>query len=283
MKKILGTIIVLFVSLSLVAQDNPERFNLSYGMYNTMGDQRTLSGGDSIIKVGSGVKHSISGEVFIGNRIYRPGVYGQYNNSNFLTGQFEAQKSWNYCMGIVSQINFNCIPVEMKIYTGYFHKDLRISGYDSESKKFLDSVKINGFDLGINLIIAQQDINLFPKIELFGNGKFQFSRSMSGKIVPKGYSFGANVDIYRISFFDYYVSPFIGVYKMEEIENYRNMLYKVGIAFNNNIVRSDIAKVGMFLSWNNNIYNYNNHSIKNAVTGIFLQVNPVGLFSQYVK
>lgn len=289
MKKLVIIIAAIFVSsfVKIQAQDNPERFNLSYDMYNTIGDQRTLSGGDSIVKVGSGVKHSFKAEIFVGNRVYRPGVYFQYNNANFLTDQFQAQKSWSYNMGIVSQINFSWIPVEVKIYTGYFHKSLRISGYDSESKKFSDSTKINGLDLGINLIIAQQDINLFPKIELFGNGKFQFSRSMSGKIAPKGYSFGANIDIYRISFFDYYVSPFVGVYKIEEMSSYRNLIYKLGISLNNNIVRSDIAKVGAFLSWNNNVYSYQtknyNYSVKNAVVGIFLQVNPIGLFSQYVR
>jgi len=279
-------VVVLFVLLCNVkAQDDPERFNISYGMHNTIGDQRMLSGGDSIVKVGSGVKHSVSGEVFLGNRIYRPGIYSQYSNSNFLTQQFEAQKSWNFSVGIISQINLG--PVEAKIYTGYFHKDLKISGYDSESKKFSDSSKINGLDLGVNLIIAQQDINLFPKIELFGNGKFQFSRNMSGKIVPKGYSFGANVEIYRISFFDYYVSPFLGVYKIEEMSSYRNLIYKLGVSLNNNIVRSDIAKVGVFLSWNNEVYNYQssdyNYSVKNANIGIFLQFSPTGLFSQYVR
>ena len=288
MKKLVIIISVLFVlSVNTQAQDNPERFNLSYSMYNTIGDQQILSGGDSIVKVGSGVKHSLSTEVFIGNRVYRPGIYFQYNNSNFLTDQFQAQKSWSYNMGIVSQINFSWIPVEIKIYTGFFNKHQKISGYDSESKKFSDSARINGLDLGINLIIAQQDINLFPKIELFGNGKFQFSRSMSGKMVPKGYSFGANIDIYRISFFDYYVSPFVGIYKIEEMDSYRNLIYKLGISLNNNIVRSDIAKVGAFLSWNNNVYSYQtknyNYSVKNAVVGIFLQVNPIGLFSQYVR
>jgi hypothetical protein len=290
MKKIVLSIIsILLVTVTTVsAQDNPERFNISYGMHNTMGDKRQLSGGDStnsIVKVGSGVSHALGAEIFVGNRIYRPGFYGSYVNSSFLTDQFQAQKSWYYTFGYINQISYG--PFQMNLYFGFFQKNLKISGYNSENKKFSDSSKIKGLDLGGNIIISQQDINIFPKIEIFGNGKFQFSRNMSGGIVPKYYSFGINIDIYRVSFADYYLSPTIGVEKLEELSSYRNMIYKLGISLDNNIVRSDIASLGVFVSWNNNIYNYYsenlNYSVKNAVFGIFLQVTPTGLFSQYVR
>ena len=280
MKKIFVAIIVLLVVNvvnNVIGQETPERFNISYGMYNTVNDQRILSSGDSIIKVGSGVKHSVSAEVFIGNRIYRPGFYGSYTNSSFMTEQYKATAVNSFAFGYVNQIATG--PFELNVYIGYFQKNIQTSGYDSEGNKFSDSVNMKGLDLGAKIIIAQQDANVFPKIELFGNGKFQFSRKMSGGIVPKGYSFGANIDIYRISMFDYYVSPFIGVNKIEEMDNYRNIYYKLGISLNNNIVRSDIAKIGAFLSWNNKIYNYSYSNVKNAVCGIFLEFNPIGLFN----
>lgn len=289
MKKIIMLVAVMIVMVTAFGQQDAERFSITYSGSTTVFDQKVFNATDTIVKVGTESTNFISGEVFLGRRNFQVGFYGSYLNSSALVGQYQAEKLEYFSAGMVMRQSF--YSSELKIGLGYFNQTREIEGYNDVSNYFLDSAKIHGLEIYGQFTFSQDDIGCFPKIELWGNTKVFLAKVNSAgnyKAFLRNYSFGLDVQIYRFSILpNYYLSPMIGVEKPEIMPLCNSMRYKLGIAAGNNIIRSNILKAGIFLSWDNISYNYTysdrSYSVKNMVIGGYVSFNPVGIFSHLIR
>lgn len=286
MKKVFLMVAILIAAAGLFGQQNPERFSLTYSGFMTAFDKKIM-GSDTIIKVGTESASLIGGEVFLGRRSFQAGFSASYFKGTALVDQYRISELEYFSAGLVFRQSF--LSSELKLALTYFRQKFNSEGY-FDDRYFADTSLFQGLEISGQFIFTQDNIGAFPKIELWANTKLSLAKDISGqqRLKLRNYYFGLDVQIYRFSIFpNYYLSPMIGLEKPEIMDKCNSIRYRLGIAFGNNVSRSNILKTGVFFSYNNKSYDYtfgNRHyQQKNLVVGGFIAFNPVGFFSHCLR
>lgn len=278
MKKmfLLALSIVAMLSATVTAQN---RINIFYQGGNSLNDKKVLSSTDTIVRVGSHSDNLFFGEIFFDRRNII-GTYGSYGFQSGLTDQFQASKFKSWSAGLASTVSLN--PVWGKLYVGYFQKNQIWEGFTSQFDYFKDSIKIRGLEVKTTILFAQDDFSFFPRIEVWG--RVGFSCGGDNKLFIDGYNFGMDIQIYRFDILpDYFISPIFGVEK-KELLPIDMLTYKAGVALGSNFTPNPIAKVFIFVTYDNKYHSYANKegsmitNIKEPVVGIGCVIAPLNLF-----
>ena len=264
---------IIFVLLSMVAVlgtiSGQERISFLYNGGTTVYDQKVLTSGDTIVKVGTHSNNEFFGELFFDRTNYI-GIYGSYGFQSGLVDQYKASDFESWSIGLISTIDIE--PVWWKISIGYFSKTSTLEGYASESSYFKDSVYTRGLELRSSILFAQDDSRIIPRLEIWGRTGFSCYQN------KMFLDFGADIQLYRFDIMpDYFLAPMLGIEK-KEILPLNLLTYKLGIALGSNFSPNPIAKVYGFMSYNNTYYTYGNVGVKTPVFGVGCTIAPLGLF-----
>ncbi len=269
MKKVIFALIIMVAMIGAKAQ---ERISLVYNGGTTVCDQKVLTSGDTIVKVGTHSNNEFFGELFFDRTNYI-GIYGSYGFQSGLVDQYKASDFESWSVGLISTISLE--PIWWKISAGYFSRTSTLEGLNSENTYFKDSSYTRGLELRTSILFAQDDSRIIPRLEVWGSARLS---SCQNKIFLEGYNFGADIQIYRFDIMpDYFLAPMLGVEK-KEVLPLSLLTYKVGIALGSNFTPTPIAKVYGFISYNNTYYTYGNVCVKTPVFGVGCTIAPLGLF-----
>ena len=270
MKKVIFALIIMVAMISVIKAQ--ERISLVYNGGTTVYDQKVLTSGDTIVKVGTHSNNEFFGELFFDRTNYI-GIYGSYGFQSGLIDQYKASDFKSWSVGLISTIDIE--PVWWKISVGYFSKTSTLEGYTSENSYFKDSAYTRGLELRTSILFAQDDSRIIPRLEIWGRTGFSCYQN---KMFLEGYEFGADVQIYRFDIMpDYFLAPMLGVEK-KEVLPLSLLTYKVGLALGSNFSPTPIAKLYGFISYNNTYYTYGNVCVKTPVFGIGCTISPASLF-----
>jgi hypothetical protein len=291
MKKLATILVVIIVIISTAEAENgrkyrkikvneAERFHISY-------DIQSLD-----IKASKNLIHHFDGEVFFlsnKNKInFALSLNGHFSNARI---DFDSEGMKYGSFG--PTLRYAGEKLQIKIKTGYFFQEKEIS----YNETVIENSEINGFYLGANFNLLQNDFKFAPQIELFAEAKIQLKRKYfefnsedaTESIITTSltnYHFGVNVHLYRIDVAGYYMSPIIGFEKSESFTRKNIFQIKIGASMNNGLTISNILQVGMSFSFfKNNYYQTieGESTISPCMFGFYLSVNPSGLFAHKIK